>query len=165
MTRYGFRFICRWTVLGILVCSLLSCSAFKPKVEPLNANSKAPSRKAELPRVNYNGTLCYLHEVRWPEESLAVIARWYTGRGENARILAKVTPNLRTRDVRKGDVIFIPHELSRRTDPMTRSYARRYGKTAAPVKQAAPKTAPPESSDYPEDGTPPTPYGPRTYPD
>ena len=165
MTPYSCRYICRWTVLGILACSLLSCSAFKPKVEPLNTKSKAPSRKAELSSINYKGTLCYLHEVRWPEESLSVIARWYTGRGENARILARVTPNLGTRDVRKGDVIFIPHELSRRTGPMTRSHARRFGKTAAPAKQATPKSAPPKSDDFLEDGAPPAPYGPRTYPD
>jgi len=149
----------------MLACSMLACAALKPKVEPLNAESKAPSRKVELPSVNYKGARYYLHEVRWPEESLSVIARWYTGRGENARILAKVTPNLRTSDIRKGDVIFIPQELSRRTDPMTRSYARRYGKTSAPVKQAAPKAAPPDDGDFPEDGTPPAPYGPRTYPD
>jgi hypothetical protein len=74
--------------------------------------------------------------VRWPEESLSVIARWYTGNEGQCPDLAKVTPNLRTSDLRKGDVVFIPQELSRRTDPMTRSYARRYGKTAHLTGQA-----------------------------
>ena len=166
MTRYGRRLFCGGTLLVLLTCSLMACTAFKPKVEPLNAKSKAPPRKAVLPDVNYRGVHCYLHEVRWPEESLSVIARWYTGSRDNARILAKVTPNLRTSDLRKGDVVFIPQELSRRTDPMTRSYARRYGKTSTPVKPAVPpQVAPPDNGDFPEDGTPPAPYGPRTYPD
>ena len=165
MTRNAWRLFCGGMLFAMLVFGLTACTAFKPDVEPLSAKSKAPPRKVVMPRVNYLGVPCYLHEVRWPEESLSAIARWYTGSGDNARILAKVTPNLRTSDLRKGDVVFIPQELSRRSDPMIRSYARRYGKTAAPVKHAAPKATPPEDDDFPEDGTPPAPYGPRTYPD
>ncbi len=165
MTRYGWRLFGGGMLFVMLACSLTACTAFKPQVEPLDAKSKAPPRKVVLPGVNYRGVHCYLHEVRWPEESLAVIARWYTGSEDNARILAKVTPNLRTSDLRKGDVVFIPQELSRRTDPMTRSFARRYGKPPVPAKPIAPQAAPPEDGDFPEDGTPPAPYGPRTYPD
>jgi len=131
----------------------------------VTAHSKAPPRKVALPSVTYQGVPCYLHKVRWPEESLSVIARWYTGNEGNARILAKITPNLRTDDLRKGDVVFIPQELSRRTDSLTRSYARRFGKAPTPLKREAPKVAPADEDDFPEDGTPPAPYGPRTYPD
>jgi hypothetical protein len=134
-------------------------------VEPVTVHSKTPPRKVVLSSVTYQGVPCYLHEVRWPEESLSTIARWYTGNEGNARILAKVTPNLRTNDLRKGDVVFIPQELSRRTDPMTRSYARRYQKAPTPVQRVAPKAAPADDDDFPEDGTPPAPYGPRTYPE
>lgn len=165
MTRDTWRRFCGGVLFVVLALGLTACTMFKPDVEPLSAKSKAPPRKVALPRVNYLGVPCYLHEVRWPEESLSAIARWYTGSGDNARILAKITPNLRTNALRKGDVVFIPQELSRRTDPMTRSYARRYGKTPAPAKHVTPKVAPPENGDFPEDGTPPAPYGPRTYPD
>ena len=165
MTRCGWRLFCGWALLLFLPFGLMACTAFKPKVEPVTAHSKAPPRKVVLPSATYQGVPCYLHEVRWPEESLSVIARWYTGNEGNARILAKVTSNLRTNDLRKGDVVFIPQELSRRTDPMTRSYARRYQKAPTPVKQAAPKAAPVDDDDFPEDGTPPAPYGPRTFPD
>jgi len=165
MTRCGWRLFCGWALFTLLFFGLMACAAFKPKVEPLTASSKAPPRKVVLPSVTYQGVPCYLHEVRWPEESLSVIARWYTGNEGNARILAKVTPNLRTNDLRKGDVVFIPQELSRRTDPMTRSYARRYQKAPTPVQRVAPKEAPADDDDFPEDGTPPAPYGPRTYPE
>jgi hypothetical protein len=165
MTRCGWRLFCSWVLFVFLAFGLTACAAFKPKVEPLNAQSKAPPRKVVLPGVTYRGVPCYLHKVRWPEESLSVIARWYTGNEGNARVLARVTPNLRTNDLRKGDVVFVPQELSRRTDPMTRSYARRYGKTSASVNRTVPNTAPADDGDFPEDGTPPAPYGPRTYPD
>jgi hypothetical protein len=165
MTRCAWRLFCGWGLFTLLFFGLTACTAFKPKVEPLTASSKAPPRKVVLPSVTYQGVPCYLHEVRWPEESLSVIARWYTGNEGNARILAKVTPNLRTNDLRKGDVVFIPQELSRRTDPMTRSYARRYQKAPTPVQRVAPKEAPADDDDFPEDGTPPAPYGPRTYPE
>jgi hypothetical protein len=165
MTRCSWRLFCGWALFVFLSFGLTACTAFKPKLEPLTAHSQAPPRKIVLPGATYQGVPCYLHEVRWPEESLAAIARWYTGNEGNARILAKVTPNLRTNDLRKGDVVFIPQELSRRTDPMTRSYARRYGQSITPVKRAAPKVAPADDDDFPEDGTPPAPYGPRTYPD
>ena len=165
MRRCGWRLFCGWALFTLLFFGLTACTAFKPKVEPLTASSKAPPRKVVLPSVTYQGVPCYLHEVRWPEESLSVIARWYTGNEGNARILAKITPNLRTNDLRKGDVVFIPQELSRRTDSLTRSYARRYEKSPTPVKRAAPKVAPADEDDFPEDGTPPAPYGPRTYPE
>ena len=98
-------------------------------------------------------------------ESLSVIARWYTGSAGNARILAQITPNLRETDLRKGDVVFIPLELSRRTEPMSRSYARRYGKAAFPAKPAEPSADPQEQDAFPEEDAPPAPYGPRTFPD
>mgnify|MGYP001824534253 FL=1 len=165
MTRCGWRLFCGWALFLFLPFGLTACTAFKPKVEPVTVHSKTPPRKVVLSSVTYQGVPCYLHEVRWPEESLSTIARWYTGNEGNARILAKVTPNLRTNDLRKGDVVFIPQELSRRTDPMTRSYARRYQKAPAPVQRVAPKAAPADDDDFPEDGTPPAPYGPRTYPE
>jgi hypothetical protein len=111
------------------------------------------------------GVPCYLHKVRWPEESLSTIARWYTGNTSNVRILEKITPNLRGDDLRPGDVVFIPQELSQRTEPMARSYARRYGKASPPKKLPATQTAEPDTKDFPEDDTPPAPYGPRSFPD
>lgn len=152
-------------MLVLVAGCVIACSALKPKVEPVSGPSKAPPRKVVLPSVNYQGVLCFLHEVRWPEETLAVIARWYTGKEHNARILARVTPNLRANDLRKGDVIFIPRELFRHNAPLNRSYARKHGKMPASTSRPAMQTAAPPEDDFPEDGTRPAPYGPRTYPE
>jgi len=172
MTPYRWRRLLGALLLVMLTISLASCAALKPKVEPLSATTKAPSREVLLASVNYKGIFCYLHEVRWSEETLSVIARWYTGKESNARILARVTPNLRKQDLRKGDVVFIPQELTQRTDPLTRSYARRYGRTPARVEPSKPQLDPskpkvetPQDDGFLENGERPVPYGPRTYPD
>ena len=79
MRRCGWRLFCGWTLLTLLSLGLTACTTFKPKVEPVTADSKTPPRKVVLPSATYQGVPCYLHEVRWPEESLSVIASWYTG--------------------------------------------------------------------------------------
>ena len=168
MRRSAWEGLGRHALLLLLtVFCLTACAAFKPKVDPVSPGSQAPPRKTTPApaRATYLGVPCYLHKVRWPEESLSAIARWYTGSTRNARILAQVTPNLRDDDLRPGDVVFIPQELSRRTEPMTRSYARRYGKASAPAKHPETKTTEPDASESPDDEAPPAPYGPRTFPD
>ena len=166
MRRSPWKGLGRHALLLLLAaCCLTACTAFKPRVDPLSPGSQAPPRKVPLDRATYLGVPCYLHKVRWSEESLSAIARWYTGNTRNARILAKITPNLRGEDLRPGDVIFIPQELSRRVEPMTHSYARRYGKAAPPGKPSETKTAEPDDNGFQDDDSPPAPYGPRTFPD
>lgn len=165
MSRHDSRKLLMWTLVVLMAAGLTGCAALKPEVGPINARSELPPRKVEMQRITYLGVPCFLHEVRWPEESLSAIARWYTGSENNARILAKVTPNLRETDLRKGDVIFIPLELSRRSDPLPRSYARRHGKAPEPAKRTDSKTTPPVKDDFPDDDQPPVPYGPREFPE
>jgi len=166
MRRYHWERCGRRDLLVLLaVCCLTACTAFKPKLDPLSPGSRVTPRKATLSQATYMGVPCYLHKVRWPEESLSAIARWYTGSTRNARILARITPNLREADLRPGDVVFVPQELARRPEPMPHSYARRYGKAAPPGKPPEAKTAEPDADDLPDDDTPPAPYGPRTFPD
>ena len=164
MIRSSWRRSYSWALLILMILGLSACTTLKPKVEPLSASSKPPARNVELPGTTYQGIPCYLHKVRWPEESLPAIARWYTGNSDNARILARITPNLRPNDLRKGDVVFIPKELSRRSEPMTRRHARRYGKSPVPVDNKRPKTSVPKDDKVPQDEPRPVPYGPRTFP-
>ena len=148
----------------MLVYGLAACTAFKPKLAPPDTRN-LPPRRVELPEVVYSGVVCYVHEVRWPEESLSTIARWYTGSRRHARTLVKVTPNLRTGDfLRKGDRIFIPQALARRTVAMPRSYARRHA-PAPPDSGGSSGGASSDLDSVSEGETPPSPYGPRTFPD
>lgn len=155
----------RWALGLLLLGGLGACTAFKPQVTPPGAPGAPPPAQVGLPSVHYRGVACYLHEVRWSEETLSVIARWYTGHSRNARTLERITPNLRANDLRPGDTVFIPLQLSRRSDPMPRSYARRHGKPAPPPAIRPPPRPEPDTGDPPDDNGPPSPYGPRTFPD
>lgn len=53
----------------------------------------------------------YRHTVRWPGESLSLIASWYTGSHRNWRKLARANPQLNPNRIKKGNVIRIPQSL------------------------------------------------------
>ena len=85
------------------------------------------TRKA-LPR-NYASIYCkdcYRHTVRWPGESMSLIARWYTGSTNNWRKLAKANPRLNPDRIKKGNVILIPSALMKNREPLPQKVAARY---------------------------------------
>ena len=51
------------------------------------------------------------HTVRWRGESLSLIAKWYTGRFENWKAVARANPNLNPNRIIVGNVIDIPQEM------------------------------------------------------
>ncbi len=53
----------------------------------------------------------YKHTVRWPGESLSLIASWYTGSSKNWGKLAKINPRLHPNRIKAGQVIMIPTAL------------------------------------------------------
>jgi len=53
----------------------------------------------------------YIHNVRWPGESLSLIASWYTGSSKNWRKLANYNPRLDPNRIRVGNVILIPPSM------------------------------------------------------
>ena len=64
----------------------------------------------------------YTHEVRWPGETLSLIARWYTSSDSNWEKIAEANPGLKPRRIQIGDKIFIPEELLKVRKPMPRDY-------------------------------------------
>lgn len=170
MIRAHHRRACM--LLAILASMLLcSCTTFKSRVavppppEPVRpASSDKPSPNKSLPTAHYRNTRYYVHQVRWPEESLERVAQWYTGSGANWKILARSTPNLQTKRLRKGNVVFIPVDLLQIDTPMPRQYVQQdqpSPTSSAPRKQSS---ASPAAPDPAEDHAQPQPYGPRPFP-
>ena len=63
----------------------------------------------------------FVHHVEWRGQTLGAIARWYTGKSDNWKKLAKpVNPDLERccSTLRVGRDVVIPRELLVRTDPM-----------------------------------------------
>jgi cytochrome c551/c552 len=69
---------------------------------------------------------CYRHTVRWPGESMSLIARWYTGSSKNWRKLAKANPRLNPSRIKNGNVILVPPALMKTREPLPQKVAARY---------------------------------------
>ena len=74
-----------------------------------------------------------VHKVKWPNETLSVIAKWYTGRTENWRTIADANPELDPRRIRLGKEIKIPAELLKTILPMPREFVQ--GNGSKPTKR------------------------------
>ena len=68
----------------------------------------------------------YKHTVRWPGESLSLIASWYTGSSENWRKLAKTNPRLNPNRIKGGDVVLIPPAMLKTRVPLPQKVAAKY---------------------------------------
>jgi len=68
----------------------------------------------------------YKHTVRWPGESLSLIASWYTGASQNWRKLAKVNPRLNPNRIKAGNVIRIPSAMLKTRVPLPQKAAAKF---------------------------------------
>ena len=89
---------------------------FVDAVAKRHKSGKAHARKAK-PRSSY-----YYHKVKYPGESISIIAKWYTGDVKNWHSVAKVNPKLDPNRITVGDKIRIPNKLLHTQKPMPRSF-------------------------------------------
>ena len=64
----------------------------------------------------------YVHKIRWPGETLSIIAKWYTGSFKNWKALSNANPTLDLKRIVIGTNIFIPEDLLKSHDPMPFSF-------------------------------------------
>jgi len=64
----------------------------------------------------------FIHRVRWPGETLSVIAKWYTGSLKNWKALSKANPTLDLNRMEIGANVFIPEDLLKSHKPMPFSF-------------------------------------------
>jgi hypothetical protein len=112
--------------LSLLFIGLLANCVSAPKqpepVPPAPEAAPSPTQTEEAllslePKPKY-----YLHEVRWPEETLSHIALWYTGSSNNWVKIVEANPGLKPLRIHIGDKILIPEELLKVREPMPRDY-------------------------------------------
>jgi len=87
----------------------------------------------------------YIHKVRWKEETLSHIAKWYTGAVKNWKAIAKINPKLDPRDIDIGDTISIPEDLLTSRKPMPHSFVQ-----PAVRKKNKPRSTSNETATQPE---------------
>ena len=64
------------------------------------------------------------HTVRYSGETLAVIARWYTGRATNWAAIRDANPGLRPERINLGQIIMIPRALVVEERPMPKDFVK-----------------------------------------
>jgi hypothetical protein len=79
------------------------------------------SRKAQAGKAKQKSSY-YYHKVKYPGESISIIAKWYTGHVKNWRSVAKVNPKLDPNRITVGDKVRIPNKLLQTQKPMPRSF-------------------------------------------
>lgn len=95
----------------------------------------------------------FVHTVQWPDETMVLISKWYTGDPGNAERLAEANPTVNPEHLTLGTVIFIPKKLLKNQDPMTRQFLDDSQKTVVRKKVPNPKPKPtaPEPKVEPEE--------------
>lgn len=94
----------------------------------------------------------FVHQVTWSDETMPVIALWYTGKTDNAQALIKANPTLNPDRMVPGTRVFIPKELLRTRRGMPRDAVVDFNKKPVLKKNIQPvKPAPVEPVPKPVD--------------
>jgi len=104
-------------LIGLVVSNVITGCAVNPK--PQDEVGKYKSQQEPPP-----APAAYVHTVRWPGESLSIIAKWYTGNPGNWKILSDTNPAVDRRAIRVGDTIAIPRNILKTEEPMPRSFVK-----------------------------------------
>jgi hypothetical protein len=67
-----------------------------------------------------------VHKVRYPGESVSIIAGWYTGEIDNWKVLAEANPGLNPNVIHEGMKINIPESMLKTREYMTREYVESF---------------------------------------
>ena len=68
----------------------------------------------------------FVHKIRWPGETLSVIAIWYTGNFRNWQALAKANPKLNPNRMFCGNELLIPTGLLKTRKPLPKEFVAKY---------------------------------------
>lgn len=147
-------------VLFIAACST-TAPAPTPESQPVAEMQPAPEAKqahlteapAEEPSAEPTP---FVHTVKWPGETLSLVAKWYTGDYANWRRVAKANPALNPHRIFVGNRIVIPEDILKTRTPMPRKLVA--GKR--PTSKKTPKRPTPQK--VPSDAPTPLPlFGPK----
>jgi hypothetical protein len=117
-----------------------------PSPEPTPAPSPAPPPAMKSPkptspaRAESPGEKSYFtHTVKFPRETVSIIAGWYTGNIENWKALAEANPDIDPTRIFVGNKILIPEDMMKTREPMPKEFVDGFYK---PKKGKAPTAKP-----------------------
>ena len=95
------------------------------------------------------------HTVKYPGETVSIIAAWYLDDKMKWEILAAANPKMNPKVIRIGDKILVPESLLVRRDPMPKEHVDKF------YSKTQPKAAPPKGKPKPEGTKKPDLFGPK----
>lgn len=124
-----FALILIWMFTGCVLPQRPSKPAPLPSLLPEPAAEPAPEVPTKIsvlkkPMPSEQKLEFYVHEVRWPGETISVIAQWYTSTWKNWEDIVKVNSDFDPKMMQMGDKILIPLDLLKTRDPMPRNYLK-----------------------------------------
>ena len=99
-------------ILFILVFMIIGCTS--PSKKDKAWQRVIPKKKS------------FVHMVQWPNETLPIISKWYTGNSNNWQSLADANPIINPNQLSAGNNIFIPEDLLKIRKPMPRKFIAEY---------------------------------------
>ncbi|MGA1824187.1 MAG: LysM peptidoglycan-binding domain-containing protein [bacterium] len=85
--------------------------------------------------------LSFVHTVQWPGETLALIAKWYTGDSNNWSAIADANPIIDPDRLFIGNSIFIPNDILKTRKPLQKKFITTYNRKPK-KKKIVPNPAP-----------------------
>jgi hypothetical protein len=122
-------------IILVLACIGFGCSHSKPTPSVSSKETKptpSVSTKKTKPmpsakKVQPPKKCPYLvHKIRWPGETLSVIAMWYTGNFRNWKAVAKANPELNPNRMFCGNELLIPADLLKTRKPLPKEFVSKY---------------------------------------
>ena len=166
-------------LLALIVAAGFSgCSILKTE-SPARREAPGSQERALTPRAPAKSApkpAPFVHTVKYPGETLSIIAAWYTGNMANWRAIAQANSDISPTQMNMGDTVTIPAELLKTREPMPQSFVqkmtpkpRKRSEPAAPRREApakadtapAPETKAPEKPAPTRAEPPPVIFGPK----
>ena len=122
-----------------------------PTARPGTPPPPPPSQPAAKP-VLPEGTTYFVHTVKFPGETVSIIAAWYLGDKMRFDVLAAANPEINPALIKQGMKIKIPESLMKTRDPMTKEFVDSFYKR--PPTEKAPPPGPAKEEE-------PVPIGPK----
>ena len=91
----------------------------------------------------------FIHTVRYSGETLRIISKWYTGEEDNWEVLVNANPQIDYDKLVAGKKIFIPENLLKTREPLSKDFIDSY------LKKPEPKKIQKETEPSPKPKTPP----------
>ena len=107
-------------------------------------------------------TTYYTHTVKWPGETVSIIAGWYTGDIENWKALGEANPGINPNRISEGLKILIPENIMKTHSPMPKEFVDSfYPKPKQPKEPSKPATPPAKPATPPAEEEEPVLFGPK----